>query len=76
MKQHSRYYPEGYSVREGKYYGVEIPKLDYVKLTEAFDGYGEVVEDPAQVEPALLRALKQVRSGRLALLDMIIKGPQ
>jgi len=76
MKQHSRYYPEGYSVREGRYYGVDIPKLDYVKLTEAFGGYGEVVEDPAQVESALLRALKQVRSGSLGLLDMVIKGPQ
>jgi acetolactate synthase-1/2/3 large subunit len=76
MKQHSRYYPEGYSVKEGRYYGVDIPKLDYVKLTEAFSGYGEVVEDPAEVESALHRALEEERNGRLALLDMIIKGPQ
>jgi acetolactate synthase-1/2/3 large subunit len=75
MKQHSMYYPEGYSVKEGKYYGVDIPGPDYVKLTEAFGGYGEVVEDPAEVESALLRGLEQERSGRLALLDMIIKGP-
>jgi acetolactate synthase-1/2/3 large subunit len=75
MKQHSMYYPEGYSVKEGRYYGVDIPKLDYVKLTEAFGGYGEAVEDPAEVESALLRALEQERNGRLALLDMIIKGP-
>jgi acetolactate synthase-1/2/3 large subunit len=75
MKQHSRYYPDGYSVREGKYYGVDIPKLDYVKLTEAFGGYGEVVKDPAEVESALYRALEEERNGRLALLDMIIKGP-
>jgi acetolactate synthase-1/2/3 large subunit len=75
MKQHSMYYPEGYSVKGGKYYGVDIPGPDYVKLTEAFGGYGEVVEDPAEVESALLRGLEQERSGRLALLDMIIKGP-
>jgi acetolactate synthase-1/2/3 large subunit len=75
MKQHSMYYPEGYSVKEGRYYGVDIPKLDYVKLAEAFGGYGEVVNDPAEVESALLRALEQERNGRLALLDVIIKGP-
>jgi acetolactate synthase-1/2/3 large subunit len=75
MKQHSMYYPEGYSVKAGRYYGVDIPKLDYVKLTEAFSGYGEVVKDPAEVESALLRGLEQERNGRLALLDMIIKGP-
>ena len=69
------YYPEGYSVKEGRYYGVDIPKLDYVKLTEAFGGYGEVVKDPAEVESALFRALDQEKNGRLALLDMIIKGP-
>ena len=46
-----------------------------MKLTEAFGGYGEVVEDPDEVESALLRALEQERNGRLALLDMIIKGP-
>jgi len=75
MKQHSMYYPEGYSVKEGRYYGVDIPQLDYVKLTEAFGGYGEVVRDPGEVESALLRALEEERNGRLALLDMIIKGP-
>jgi acetolactate synthase-1/2/3 large subunit len=75
MKQHSMYYPEGYSVKEGRYYGVDIPKLDYVKLTEAFGGYGEIVEDPGEVESAFLRALEQERNGRLALLDIIIKGP-
>ena len=75
MKQHARYYPDGWSVKEGRYYGVEIPKPDYVKLSEAFGGYGEVVEDPGEVESALVRALEKVRNGRLSLLDVILKRP-
>jgi len=75
MKQHSRFYPEGWSVKEGRYYGVAIPKPNYAKLAEAFGGYGETVEDPSEIRPALLRALENVKEGRLALLDVILKGP-
>jgi len=75
MKQHARYYPEGWSVKKGRYYGVDIPKPDYVKLSKAFGGYGELVEDPGEIESALVRALEKVRNGRLALLDVILKRP-
>jgi len=76
MKSHQRHYPDGWSVRTDTYYGVyEEPKPDYPKLAEAFGGYGETVADPAEVKPALLRALDEVEEGRIALLDVILPKP-
>ncbi len=76
MKSHGRYYPDGWSVRTETYYGVyEEPKPDYPKLVEAFGGYGETIEDPAEVIPALLKSLDEVEKGRMALLDVIFPRP-
>ncbi|UCD44060.1 MAG: hypothetical protein JSV27_07910 [Candidatus Bathyarchaeota archaeon] len=76
MKQHSRFYPDGWSVKDERYYGVYMkPKTDYVKIAEAFGGYGEVVEDPSEVKSSLQRALGQVEEGRLALIDVMVKPP-
>jgi len=76
MKSHRRFYPDGWSVRTDTYYGVyEEPKPDYSKIAEAFGGYAEMVEDPAEVRPALLRALDEVEGGRMALLDVILPKP-
>ena len=75
MKHHPRYYPKGHAVRSGRIYGVTCaPKPDYAKLSEVFGGYGEMVTDPYEIKPALLRALKQVKNGRHALLDIILTG--
>ena len=74
MKGHARYYPEGWSVKHDRYYGVGTkPGPRYEKLAEAFDGYGETVEDPSDVKPALLRGLSHVKNGKLALLDVILE---
>ena len=74
MKQHAKYFPEGWSVKHNRYYGVYTkPKPHYEKIAEAFDGYGETVEDPSDVKPALLRALSQVKKEKLALLDVILE---
>jgi len=76
MKQHARFYPKGYSVRGDRYYGVyQKPKPDYAKIAEAFGGYGETVEDPSEVKPSLIRSLKEIGRGRLALLDIVLKPP-
>ena len=76
MKQHPRFYPGGWSVRTGDYYGVYAkPRPDYAKLAEAFGGYGETVEDPSDVKPALKRALEEVGNGRAGLLDVVLKPP-
>jgi thiamine pyrophosphate-dependent acetolactate synthase large subunit-like protein len=38
-------------------------------LARAFEGHGEKVEDPRELNAALERCLQAVASGRLALLD-------
>ena len=47
------------------------PSPDFEKIIESVGGYGEKVEDPAELEAAIRRALKAVRSGRPALLNVI-----
>ena len=71
---HQRYYPQGWAVSQDTYFGVDIaPQPDYTKLAEAFDAYGEKVEEPDNIEPALNRALEQIAKGRAALLDVILE---
>jgi acetolactate synthase-1/2/3 large subunit len=75
MKHHQRYYPKGHAMRSGRVYGVYAkPKTNYTKLVEAFGGFGEEIMDPSEVKPALLRALRQVKNGTHALLDVILPG--
>jgi acetolactate synthase I/II/III large subunit len=52
------------------------PSPNFEKIIGAFDGYGERVEDPAEMMPALHRALKAVREEkRQALLNVVCKYP-
>ncbi|MGQ0651220.1 MAG: thiamine pyrophosphate-dependent enzyme [Betaproteobacteria bacterium] len=69
----SNYYPQGEAARLGKVIGTQItPAPDYRKLAEAYGGYGERVENPAEVRAAIDRGLAAVASGKLALLDMVL----
>ncbi len=61
-------------MKGGEYYGVYMkPKPDYAKIAEAFGGFGETVEEPSEVKPALERAIEEMGEGRLSLLDVILK---
>ena len=54
--------------------GVDIkPPPDYALVAQACGAYGRMVEDPADVMPALKDALDQVHRGRLAVLDVRIE---
>lgn len=50
-----------------RYYG------DYAKIAEGMGGYGERVEKPDEIIPAIKRALKAMDSGKAALIDVITK---
>lgn len=51
--------------------GVDIsPPADYAMVAQACGGYGQIVEDPADVLSALKEAMKEVRNGRLAVVDV------
>ena len=68
------HYPEGAGPRNENFMGVDIdPSPDYDILVQACRGYGEKVEDPAQVLPAIRRGLERVRNGQAAVLDMRIR---
>lgn len=73
MKQHERYYPNGSSAENKLFYGVPCePKPDYVKMAEAFNGYAEEISDPSLIVRGLEKAFREIKKGRLALLDVII----
>ena len=70
-------FPDGIAAKGNMYPLSDLgPTAYYEKICEAFGGYGERVESPDQVGPALERALHVVRNEkRQALLNMICKHP-
>ncbi len=69
---HLAYYPDGDAARANIWHGVHIPGPDYAKLVDPFGGYGERVEDPAQLAQALRNGLQAVQEGRIALIDVAL----
>lgn len=51
--------------------GVELGPVRYDKVIEGMGGYGEHVEDPAELRPALERALK---AGKVACVNVMMRG--
>lgn len=65
------YYPQGWAVRANQFVGTSIaPAPDYAAIARAFDGFGERVQRPDTVGPAIERGLQAAREGRLALVDV------
>jgi len=66
-------YPRGHASQETQPpFSTLEPSPDYEKLVEASGGYGEKVEDPAELPAALGRALHAVRNEkRQAVLNVI-----
>ena len=57
----------GYQGRRGPNVGRDLGLQRYDKMVEAFGGYGEFVEKPDQIRPAIERAIK---SGKAALVNV------
>jgi acetolactate synthase-1/2/3 large subunit len=70
-------HPQGWAAQNGCFPLSDFKgAADYEKVCQAFGGYGERVESPDQVGPALDRALHAVRNEkRQALLNMIVRRP-
>ena len=69
----NRIYPDGTGPRRKEYIGTAIdPSPDYAVLVQACRAWGETVQDPAEVLPALKRGLERVRAGQAAVLDIRI----
>ena len=69
---HLGWYPEGEANTTQDFHGVHIPGPDYQGLVEPFGGYGQKVERPSELRPALRRALDEVKSGRTAIVDVVL----
>src|SRR5262249_5342205 len=70
-----KYFAAGAAVRSGQFFGnVLTPTPDYVKLAEAYGGTGERVEQTADLESAIARALAALAAGRVALVDVFLPG--
>jgi acetolactate synthase-1/2/3 large subunit len=68
-------YPHGDASRSNKPPFIDLDELPaFDKVCEAAGGYGERVEDPAELPAALGRALKAVDGGQQALLNVICQG--
>ena len=69
-------YPDSYSAKTNRWIGMELgPSVDFAMLARSCRAYGETVEDPSEIIPALERGLEQVRGGRVAVLDVRIETP-
>ena len=55
----------------GDFVGVDIaPPPNYAMIAQACGGFGRTVEDPVDVLPALKEGLKEVRNGKVAVIDV------
>ena len=70
-------HPEGWAVKTNHFPLSELsPTPAYEMICQANGGYGERVEEPDEVLPALKRALQAVKEeGRQAVLNVICKHP-
>ncbi len=70
-----RFYGEGSLSEKAAFEaGVDIvPPPDYAAVARACGAYGRRVEDPADVLPVLKEAIDQVRSGRPAVVDVMLE---
>ena len=68
----AKLHPDGWAKRTGRFPLSDLtPSPKFEEIVKAFDGYGERVEKPADVGPALKRGLAAVREGRQALVHVL-----
>ena len=66
-------FPDGASQRADAFPGVRFPTPpDYAALARSCHAYGERVDDPAELGPAIDRGLAAVRAGQAAVLDVML----
>ena len=72
---HKKFYPSGTAMTTDDYYGVHIKGVKYEEAAAMVGGYGKRVERPAELKGALQEALACVRSGKTAILNVIMPDP-
>jgi acetolactate synthase-1/2/3 large subunit len=69
---HLKMYPDGIAAETEVYHGTHINAPDFVKVAESVGGYGEQATDPEKLQDALKRGLEANRSGKPAIIDVIL----
>ena len=69
---HQKMYPDGIAAEIDLYHGTHINPPDFVKVAESVGGHGEQVSDPEKLQDALQRGVEANRSGRPAIIDVIV----
>ena len=65
-------YPDGLAAKQNSLPIVDLsPSPDFEKVAESCGGYGERVEDPAKLIPAMERALRKIEDGQQVTLNVI-----
>jgi acetolactate synthase-1/2/3 large subunit len=60
----------------GQKFGSTDISGDYAAMARAFGGYGERVSDPAEIVPAVRRAIAKTQEGQPALLEFLTSKEQ
>jgi acetolactate synthase I/II/III large subunit len=71
-KGHVHHYPDGASASKDLHFGVTIEGPDYERLGSHFGFHGERVEKLADLEGALQKALAATKSGKTAILNVVV----
>jgi thiamine pyrophosphate-dependent acetolactate synthase large subunit-like protein len=66
------FYPQGISTQNKDYYGVYIKGPKYEEAARMVGGCGIEVAKPAELKPALQDALKSIRAGKTAIVNVIM----
>ncbi len=66
------YYPDGVGKKHDLFYGAPVDGPDYAALGAPFGAFGRMVEDPAELIPAIEEALGATREGRTAILNVLL----
>ncbi|MBI2850926.1 MAG: thiamine pyrophosphate-requiring protein [Chloroflexi bacterium] len=70
------YGKDSYSEKTGVWEGIDIlPSPDYALVAKACGGWGQKVEDPAELAMALKKGLDQVSNGVPAVIDVRLESP-
>jgi len=69
---HQKMYPDGIAAEIDLYHGTHIHAPDFVKVAESVGGYGETVTDPERLQDALKRGPEANRSGKPAIIDVVV----
>lgn len=70
MEEHHAYYPDGIAATNKQSYGFPTTAFEYSELVKPFGGFGERVDNPAALKPAIERGAAAVKEGRTAILDV------